>query len=73
MERLRHEDLTVNKFKALGMIDEIKGSFREGYRVGFEACEARWALIELYIKLPGIGGSETKAIKYSKNYLNCLR
>jgi hypothetical protein len=38
MERLRHEDLTVNKFKALGMIDEIKGSFREGYRVGFEAC-----------------------------------
>jgi hypothetical protein len=49
-----------NKFKALGMIDEIKGR-------GLELDSTRWALIELYIKLPGIiGGSETKAIKYSK-------
>jgi hypothetical protein len=27
--------------------------------------DARWALIELYIKLPGIVGGETKALKYA--------
>jgi hypothetical protein len=56
------------------MIDEIKGSFERAIElVDSRHIEARWALIELYIKLPGIiGGSETKAIKYS-NYLNCLR
>jgi tetratricopeptide (TPR) repeat protein len=59
--------LTVNKFKALGMIDEIKGSFERAIELDSRHIEARWALIELYIKLPGIiGGSETKAIKYSK-------
>jgi uncharacterized protein HemY len=29
--------------------------------------DARWALIELYLKLPGVvGGSESKAIRYSE-------
>jgi tetratricopeptide (TPR) repeat protein len=59
--------LTVNKFKALGMIDEIKGSFERAIVLDYRHVGARWALIELYLKLPGIvGGSETKAIKYSK-------
>lgn len=62
--------LTVNKFKALGMIDEIKGSFEKAIELDSRHIDARWALIELYIKLPGIvGGSETKAIKYSNELL----
>jgi hypothetical protein len=55
--------LEVNKFKALGMIGEIKESFEKQTQSAH--IDARWALIELYIKLPGIVGSETKALKYS--------
>lgn len=62
--------LTVNKFKALVMIDEIKGSFEKAIELDSRHIDARWALIELYIKLPGfVGGSETKAIKYSNELL----
>ena len=57
---------TVNKFKALGMIDEVKSSFEKAIVLNPKHIESRWALIELYIQLPGIvGGSESKAIKYS--------
>jgi len=56
----------TNKFKALGMIDEVKASFFKAVSLNPKHIEARWALIELYIQLPGIvGGSESKAIKYS--------
>jgi tetratricopeptide (TPR) repeat protein len=56
----------VNKFKALGMIDEVKDSFEKAIVLNPKHIEARWALIELYIQLPGIvGGSESKALKYS--------
>jgi tetratricopeptide (TPR) repeat protein len=56
----------VSKFKALGMIDEVKGSFEKAIAFNPKHIEARWALIELYIQLPGIiGGSESKAVKYS--------
>ena len=55
-----------NKFKALGMIDEVKGAFEKAIVLNPKHIEARWALIELYIQLPGIvGGSQSKAIKYS--------
>lgn len=56
----------VNKFKALGMISEIRSSFEKAITLNPKHIEARWALIELNLQLPGIvGGSETKAIKYS--------
>ena len=59
-----------NKFKALGMIDEVKASFEKAISLNSKHIEARWALIELYIQLPGIvGGSESKAIKYSNELL----
>ena len=59
-----------NKFKALGMIDEVKESFEKAIKLNPKHLEARWALIELYIQLPGIvGGSESKAIKYSNELL----
>jgi tetratricopeptide (TPR) repeat protein len=59
-----------NKFKALGMIDEVKASFEKAISINPKHIESRWALIELYIQLPGIvGGSESKAIKYSNELL----
>lgn len=62
--------LEVNKFKALGMIDDVKESFEKAIQLNSRHIDARWALIELYIKLPGIvGGSEHKAIQYSNELL----
>lgn len=59
-----------NKFKALGMIGEVKESFEKAIELNSKHIEARWALVMLYIQLPGIvGGSETKAIKYSNELL----
>lgn len=59
-----------NKFRALGMIDEVKGSFEKAIILNPKHIEARWALIELYIQLPGIvGGSQSKAIKYSNELM----
>ncbi len=58
--------LEVSKFKALGMIDEVQSNFEKAIELNPKHIEARWALIELYLQLPGIlGGSEKKAIQYS--------
>ncbi len=60
----------ANKFRALGMIDEVKASFEKAIALNPKHIDSRWALIELYIQLPGIvGGSESKAIKYSNDLL----
>ncbi len=60
----------VNKFRALGMIGEIRGSFEKAIVLNPKHIEARWALVMYYIQLPGIiGGSEAKAIKYSNELL----
>ena len=59
-----------NKFKALGMIDEVKESFEKAIELDPKHIEARWALVMIYIQLPGfVGGSESKAIKYSNELL----
>ncbi len=59
-----------SKFKALGMIGEVKGSFEKAIELNPKHIEARWALVMIYIQLPGfVGGSETKAIKYSDELL----
>jgi tetratricopeptide (TPR) repeat protein len=60
------KSLEVNKFKALSMIGEVRSSFENAIALNPKHIEARWALIELYLQLPGIvGGSESKAIRYS--------
>lgn len=60
----------ANKLKALGMIGEVKGSFEKAIQLNPNHIEARWALIELYLQLPGIvGGSERKAKKYANELL----
>ena len=56
----------ANKFKALGMIDEVEQSFLTASKLDTKHIDTRWALVMLYIELPGIvGGSEKKAQKYA--------
>ncbi|MGL5112522.1 MAG: tetratricopeptide repeat protein [Flavobacterium sp.] len=60
----------VNKFKALGMISDIRSAFEKAIALDPKHEEARWALIELNLQLPGIvGGSQSKAIQYSNELL----
>lgn len=60
-----------NKFKALGMIEEIEQSFLTAVKLDDKHIDSRWALVMLYIELPGIvGGSETKAQKYADELMN---
>ena len=55
-----------NKFKALGLIDEVEESFLTAAKLDSKHIETRWALVMLYLELPGIiGGSEKKAQKYA--------
>ena len=62
---------SVNKFKALGMIDDIENSFLTAAKLDEKHIDTRWALVMLYIELPGIvGGSETKAQKYASQLMN---
>lgn len=61
----------ANKFKALGMISDIETSFLTAAKLDEKHIDTRWALVMLYIELPGIvGGSETKAQKYADELMN---
>lgn len=56
----------VNKLKAFGMVGDMKEAFEKAIILNPKHIPARWALIEIYLQLPGIlGGSEAKAIVYS--------
>lgn len=58
--------LAVNKLRAATMIRDIREAFETAATLDSKHIEARWALVEFYIQLPGIiGGSEEKAIKYA--------
>lgn len=56
----------ANKFKALSMIDDIEDAFMTAAKLDPKHTDTRWALLILYLELPGIvGGSEKKAKKYA--------
>ena len=58
--------MEVNRLKALGMVDDMKEAFEKAIVLDPKHIPARWALIEIYLQLPGIfGGSESKALSYS--------
>ena len=58
--------LGVNKFKALGIIGDVKEAFLKAAVLDPKHIDARWALVELYMQLPGIiGGSKRKSLKYA--------
>jgi hypothetical protein len=61
----------TNKFKALGMLDEVEASFLKAVQLDSKHVDARLALVILYMELPGIiGGSESKARKYAEQIQN---
>jgi len=58
--------LKVNKLKAVGMIGDIKDEFLKAAELDSKHIDVRWALVELYMQLPGIvGGSMDKSLKYA--------
>ena len=58
--------LTISKISALGIIGDVKSSFLKAAELDSNHIDARWALVELYMQLPGIvGGSKTKSFKYA--------
>lgn len=59
--------LTVSKISALSLIGDVKTSFLKAAELDPNHIGARWALVELYMKLPGIvGGSKDKSLKYAE-------
>ncbi|MFD0860808.1 tetratricopeptide repeat protein [Sungkyunkwania multivorans] len=63
--------LTSSKLKALGLVGDIKKSFLSAASLDANHIDARWALVELYMQLPGIiGGSKKKSLKYADELEN---
>lgn len=59
-----------NRFTALFLLDDVKKYLQKAANLDSNHIEVRWALIELYLELPGvIGGSVSKA----KNYASQLQ
>ena len=60
-----------NKLKALGLIGDIKNAFTKAAELDKNHIDTRWALVELYMQLPGIfGGSKSKSLKYANELAN---
>jgi len=67
---LAYKAQTSNKLKALTLVGDVKKHLHLAVELDSKHIEARWALVEIYISLPGIvGGSETKAKKYANELL----
>lgn len=63
--------LSISKLKALGIIGDVKRAFLKAAELDPKHIDARWALVELYVSLPGIiGGSNSKALKYANELQN---
>lgn len=63
--------LSVSKFKAVGIIGDAKKAFLKAAELDPNHINTRWALVELYMQLPGIiGGSKKKALRYSDELYN---
>lgn len=57
----------ISKVRAISYIGTLKTSFTKAAELDPEHINARWALVELYMELPGIvGGSTKKALKYAE-------
>ncbi len=58
---------TVNKFKAVFLVEDVKKHLNKAADLDPSHIEVRWALIQLYLELPTvIGGSVQKAKEYAK-------
>lgn len=58
--------LEVNKITAMGMLDDIEESLQKAAKLDPKHKNVRWALVEYYMKVPGVlGGSKNMALKYA--------
>lgn len=58
--------LTISKIRALGIIGDVKNAFLTAADLDPNHIDTRWALVELYMQLPGIvGGSKSTSLKYA--------
>jgi len=63
--------LSISKIRALGIIGNVKSAFLRAAELDPKHIDTRWALVELYVSLPGIvGGSFSKALKYADELEN---
>lgn len=63
--------LSVSKMKALGIIGDVKQAFTTAAELDPKHIETLWALVKLYMQLPGIiGGSMSKSLKYADELQN---
>ena len=63
--------LNVSKIKALTLIGDVKEAFLKAAELDPNHIDTRWALVELYMQLPGIiGGSKKKSLKYAEELEN---
>ena len=63
--------LSVNKLKALGIIGDVKTAFLKAAELDKNHIDTRWALVELYMQLPGIiGGSKNKSLAFANELEN---
>ena len=59
--------LIISKIRALGIIGDVKEAFLKAAELDPDHIDTRWALVELYMQLPGIiGGSKKKSLKYAE-------
>ena len=59
-----------SKIAALGLVGDVEKAFLNAVQLDSKHVDARWALIEFYLQVPGIlGGSEKKAQKYADELL----
>lgn len=64
--------LEVNKISALMLVSDIENAFLKASQLDAKHIDARWALVEFYMQLPGIfGGSIKKSLEYA-NQLEAL-
>ncbi len=58
--------LSVSKLKALNYVGDAKSAFLKAAELDPNHIDTRWALIEMYLQLPGIlGGNNAKALSYA--------
>jgi tetratricopeptide (TPR) repeat protein len=59
--------LSVNRLSALMYLSDLKEAFLTASILDKNHIETRWALVELYMQLPGIvGGSKSTSLKYAE-------
>ncbi|MDW5287789.1 tetratricopeptide repeat protein [Formosa sp. PL04] len=58
--------LSVNKLMAIPLILDAKSEFLEASELDPNHIETRWALVKIYMELPGVlGGSTSKALQFA--------